>query len=147
MRKYDKLKKQIIMQYDYQKTKEKLENLLAKISELECIFVNIKFPTITPNYEFKYECFTQKKVDKVGNYVERKLDTEAEIDELYDSLTKATQLLSDSERYYFVENMLNGLSEEIISANLNVSRTGFIPIKESCVIKLALALGIAVRKQ
>lgn len=141
-----RLKKQVIMQYDYNKTKKKLENLIAKIAELECVFVNIKFPTITPSYEFRYECFTKKKVDKVGNYVERKLDTEAEIDELYSTLTKATELLTDSERYYFVEGILNGLSEEIIASNLNVSRTGFIPVKESCVIKMALALGLAVRK-
>lgn len=140
------LKKEIISQFDYIKTKKNLENLLTKISMLEFKYINIKFPTITPQYEFRYECFTNKKVDKVGNYVETKLDTEAEVDLLYATLSKATKLLTDSERYYFVENMFNNISEETIASKLNLSRTGFIPIKESCVIKIALSLGIAVKK-
>lgn len=139
-----RLKKEVVMQYDYIKTKKNLEKLISKISVLECKFMNIKFPTITPSYEFKYECFTQKRVDKVGNYIERKLDTEADIDELYQALTEATELLTADERYYFVETFLKDLSEEVVIANLNKSKTGFIPIKESCVIKLGIALGVAI---
>lgn len=42
-------------------------------------------PTITPSYEIKYEMFTNNFIDKVGNYVEKKLDKLKEIDLIYRS--------------------------------------------------------------
>ena len=54
-------------------------------------------------------------------------------------MTKVIQRMSMYERIYYTELLINVKSERYTSDLIGVSRNGLKPIKNSCILKIALA--------
>ena len=130
---------------DYLATKKALDNLMYKYEEYVYKCHEIKPPAITPNYEIKYEMFSNHVVDKLGNYVAKKLDYLQEVDNFYHDLAGALELLCKEELEYFNDNYFLGLSEITICEKLNIGEGSLRRIKESCVLKIAMYFDIDVK--
>lgn len=55
-------------------------------------------------------------------------------------------MMSVQERKYYSLCLINNNSEQIVTDALGISRTGLQPIKQNCILKIALAFHIAVLK-
>ena len=75
------LSKKELLKYDIDYCYKKVEEEVDKFISAQINYPFINTPTITCNYEVRYECFVPKKIDKVGNYVISKITKEEEIPE------------------------------------------------------------------
>ena len=73
------LSKNDLLKYDTEYCYEKVTKEIDRFIKAQLNFPNIKKPTITCNYEVRYECFVPRKVDKVGDYVTKKITQEEQI--------------------------------------------------------------------
>lgn len=136
----------IVEQYDYAKTKLEVDKIMLNFEEDRYKYSELPQPTITPSYEIKYEMFTNNFIDKVGNYVEKKLDKLKEIDLFYQKLSTIINTMTCPERVYFLDSYFRKRAETIICEKLNMSSSSLARIKASCILKIALAFDKAVRK-
>lgn len=131
-----------IKEHSYEKCRLKVEEKVKKYLRATFKFMNLIPPRITVNYEMRYNSFTPNTVDKVGKYVEKKIDAENEAKEIFNTINKVWDRLSYNERVYFTEVLLYKHSENYaIEKMKNASRHLLKQIKESCVIKVAMAFG------
>ena len=127
-----------IKEHSYEKCRLKVEEKVKKYLKATFKFMNLIPPRITVNYN----SFTPNAIDKVGNYVERKVDAEREAREIYSTINQVWDRLSYNERVYFTEVLLYKHSENCaIEKMKDASRHLLKQIKESCVIKVAMAFG------
>lgn len=134
----------IVSLYDYAKTKENIDQKMRNFEIDTYKYSEITPPTITPNYDVKYEQYTVSKIDKVGSYVEKKLDKLQEVNEFYSQLSIILKRLTKEERIYFCDTYFNKKSEAAIREKLYIGSSTLTRIKESCIIKVALFFDKAV---
>ena len=139
------LKISFIELFDFAKTKKNIDSFMDQIEEWKYTFLHLSPPSITQNYEIRYEKFTQNITDKVGKYVQRKVDLEKEVDYYYQLLSQALHRLNLKELDYFNMSYYNRLSDELIADRLNIGETMMAHVKRSCIIKIALGLDKAER--
>ena len=96
------LSKNDLLKYDTEYCYEKVTKEIDRFIKAQLNFPNIKKPTITCNYEVRYECFVPRKVDKVGDYVTKKITQEEQIRELYSEITSSLKFLSKLELRFHV---------------------------------------------
>ena len=134
-----------IKSYSYEKCRTEVEKKIKNYSRAHFKFINLIPPKITVNYEFRYESFTPKKIDKTGNYVADKIDSELEALEIYNALSQAWNRLSYNERVYTTEVLIYKKSENYALDHMKDASRYLLDhyIKKSCVIKLAMAFGVA----
>ena len=132
------LSKNDLLKYDTEYCYEKVTKEIDKFIKAQLNFPNIKKPTITCNYEVRYECFVPRKVDKVGDYVTKKITQEEQIRELYSEITSSLKFLSKLEFKYFLICLYYKESQ---AEFMGATRTSFYQIKDSCVVKMAGAMG------
>ena len=134
-------------QYDldkcYLEVKSKIEEFILD----QFNFPQIPKPQITTSYEIRYEYFVTNATDKVGNYIEKKVDKEREIVKLYQEISRSLTLLSRGEFTYFLECLYFNKKESVVIDKLETTRYYFNPIKYSCIVKLAKAWGVAKLKE
>ena len=118
---------------------------MRNIEEWKYSYINLIPPKITSNYEIRYEKLNFTTTDKVGDFVEKKVDMEIMIDKIYQSLKKILENLNNQELDFFDMFYYNRMSEAIIGERLRVGHTQLLHIKQSCIIKIALGLEKAVR--
>lgn len=135
------LSKEDLLNYDTDHYFDKVTKEINKFIKAQINFPNIKKPTITSNYEVKYECFVPYNNDKVKNYVINKITKEEEIKELYSEITSSLKFLSKLEFKYFLICLYYKNSEAEYIRQTDVTRTHFYQIKSSCIIKMASAMG------
>ncbi len=135
------LSKNDLLKYDTEYCYEKVTKEIDKFIKAQLNFPNIKKPTITCNYEVRYECFVPRKVDKVGDYVTRKITQEEQIRELYSEITSSLKFLSKLEFKYFLICLYYKESQAEFMRQTGATRTSFYQIKDSCVVKMAGAMG------
>ncbi len=143
---YALLDKKFLSQFNLEKTEENVLEIMNKFFKAQYKYTGILPPRMTPNYEIRYECFTSNCTDKLGNYVAKKVDTKQEIINFYNTMAGAISRMNCYERVYYTELLLNGRSERYTAEKIGVSRNGLIPIKNSCIVKIALAFGKEVEK-
>lgn len=139
------LKNSYIELFNFAETKKNIDIFMDQIEEWKYMCINILPPKITQNYDIKYEKFISNVSDKVGNYVQQKLDLEQKVIETYDKLAQILSRLNYSELDYFNMSYYHRLSDEIIANRLNVGESYIAHIKRSCIIKIALGLNKAVK--
>ena len=88
--------------------------------------------------------FTNGIVDKVGNFVAKRLTLLDEVDKLYVSLCEILKKCTKEELVYFNGVYINHLSEDIVCEKLHISTSSLKRIKKSCVIKIAMHFDIDV---
>lgn len=140
------LSKKIIDKYDYGKCKENIQDILRELEEARYKYGNMVFPTITANLEIKFNSNITFG-DKTSKYVETKLDTLDYINDTNNKLSEVVSTFTKEEKQYFIQYLLYKKSEEYICDEIIfISKNSLIPIKESCIIKLALAFDKAILK-
>lgn len=140
------LNSKIINRYNMSATRNNVEDLLGKYVSLQYKYLNITPPRITTNYEIRCESYSPTITDKVSYYVEKKFETEQEVKEFYQEIKIVLDNLTKDERIVLTQNLINMVSESITADFIGISRTGLKPIKQSCILKLALAFNIEVLK-
>lgn len=138
------LDKNIINEYDIELTKNEVIKLINKYQKLKYKYINLPAPKITTNYEIRYECFLPYQKNNSVNIIDLKLDTEIEIKKFYSLILDVINKMNKKERTFFYEKLMNKKSEDYVAELLNISRKGLQPIKNSCIIKFALAFNIEV---
>ena len=90
----------------------------------------------------RYEAFASTTKDTIGNFVGKKVDAEIEALEIYGIINQIWERLSYNERVYFTEVLLYKKSENYAIEHMkDTTRHLFKQIKESCIIKVAMAFG------
>lgn len=134
------LDKQFISKYNLEQTEENVLKIISSYLKAQYKYIDIIPPRMTSNYDVKYESFNKFNIsDKVGNHVEKKVDAELEIEKFYRVMTNVIKRMNTYERIYYTELLINGKSERYTSDLIGVSRNGLKPIKNSCILKIALA--------
>ena len=137
----------IIERYDYEQTKNNLLDLIDYYFVYELEFHYISPPMITPSYEIRYDSNKEFTRDsKVEKYVISKITIEEDIIAFYNDLYTIYKRLNIDELKYFKQCYLKKKPEYIVMYEMNLNRRSFDKIKKSCVIKIALYFGIAIRK-
>ena len=103
----------IVEQYNYAESKKEIDKMMLKFEMARYKYSELPQPTITPNYEVKYEMFTNNITDKVGNYVATKLDKFKEISAFYDKLSNIINTMTYTEKIYFIDSYFRKKSEWI----------------------------------
>ena len=139
------LKNIFLLEFLFEESKKSVDELMRNIEEWKYSYINLIPPKITSNYEIRYEKLNFTPTDKVGDFVEKKVDMEIMIDKIYQSLKKILENLNNQELDFFDMFYYNRMSEAIIGERLRVGHTQLLHIKQSCIIKIALGLEKAVR--
>jgi len=147
-REYFTLTKKIIEQYDMKKTKENVDELLSKYKQCKFDYFASQraLDNITSCYTPKYSQHSISSNDKVGNNVAKKVDSINFITYVDEILQPLLESFNPRERKYYSHCLINETSEQIFVDTLKISRTGLKPIKNNCVLKIALAFKIAIMK-
>ena len=96
------LSMKLVESRNYIETKKNVdEEILYKYEEYKYKCHEILPPKISQNFEVRYESFTVNFSDKVGNYVQKKLDLIQKADEFYNELAMAMKNLNLDEIVYF----------------------------------------------
>ncbi len=135
----------IIKRYDMTTTRENVEFLFEEYQILGYKWKNIKFPSITPSYEIKYSSYVPVKVDPVGRFIELTLDTKAKIEHFNIYFTKVLKTFTKEEMMYYHEKYNKFSSDESIAEKAHRSRNGLIHIRDSMILKVALAFNEEVK--
>lgn len=136
----------IVEQYNYAESKKEIDKMMLKFEKNRYRYSELPQPTITPNYEVKYEMFTNTFTDKVGNYVATKLDKFKDITVFYNKLSNIINSMTYTEKIYFIDSYFRKKSESVICEKLTMSSSSLARVKVSCIIKVALAFDKAVEK-
>lgn len=134
------LDKNFLSKYNLEQTEENVLEIISNYLKAQYKYIDIIPPRMTSNYEVKYESFNKFNAnDTVGKHIEEKIDAEIEIKKFYKVMTNVIQRMNTYERIYYAELLINGKSERYTSDLIGVSRNGLKPIKNSCILKIALA--------
>lgn len=136
---YGLLDKVFISQYDLVQTEKNVVEIMNKFFKAQYKYFGIQPPRMTANYDIFYEMKTCTYTDKVGTVVADKLDSEQDIINFYNIMANAIKRMNTYERVYYTEMLLNRKSERYTADMIGVSRNGMIPIKNSCILKIAMA--------
>ena len=137
----------VIEKYDYDKSKNKLYELIDNYFIYELEFHYISPPKITPSYEIRYDSNKDfSRSSKTETYVINKITQEEFLKSFYDDLYIIYQKLTLDELKYFRNHFLKRKSEYVIMNQMNLNRRGYDKIKRSCVIKMTIFFKIAVAK-
>lgn len=139
---YALLDKKFLSNFDLEKTEENVIQIMNDFFKAQYQFMRISPPRMTANYEVRFESLSSVNfLDSLGKYVETKLDSEQEIIKFYNIMTDTITRMNIDEKVYYTEYLLNGKSERFTAEKIGVSRKGMTPIKNSCIVKIALAFG------
>lgn len=139
------LAKEYMEIFDYIKSKDNVDALMEDIEKWKYEYINLVPPKITSTYEIRYEKLNFTPTDKVGDYVEKKIDMEIKIDRIYQKLKLILQNLNFEELEFFDMHYYNKMSDNLVNDKLNVSHARIELIKRSCILKVALGFERAVR--
>lgn len=147
-REYFTLTKKIIEQYDMRKTKANVDELLGKYKQCKFDYFASQraLDNVTSCYTPKYSQHCICSNDKVGNNVAKKVDSINFIEYVDEILQPLLDSFDPKERKYYSYCLINESSEQILADALNISRTGLKPIRDNCLLKIALAFKIAILK-
>lgn len=139
---YALLDKRFLSNFDLEKTEENVIEIMNDFFKAQYQFMRISPPRMTSNYEVRFESLSSINfADCVGKYVETMLDSEQDIIKFYNIMANTITRMNIDEKVYYTEYLLNRKSEHYTAEKIGVSRKGMIPIKNSCIVKIALAFG------
>ena len=115
--------------------------------DLEVIFNKFKDSKYLIHYQHDYNLKsnpfevnrnTNRINDKVGNYIEKKLDLSIWSKDLYNILINLSEELTIKETIYLTSTFFDNKTEEEIEELMDISRKMLYKIKKSCLVKLRL---------
>jgi len=138
---------QRIKRYNYKETKLNVDDYMEDFSELFFRFINITPKSLSSRLKEAVVDFTRSNTSYIEQYVEKKDEAERRYLEKLDSILNTLDNLSYQEQVYFKGIYFHDLSEAALRDKLNVSRNGLDHIKQSAIIKFALAFNLAEEKE
>lgn len=132
------LSNEVIILYNYAETKKNVDLFMKKLERDSYKYYELTPPKMTPNYEIVYNSNHNINHDKVGKYVEEKLDKLKELNEKYTLLSEVMKRFTKEEKIYFIGSYFNKQSEVVICEKLNMCSSSLKRIKKSSIIKVAL---------
>lgn len=78
--------------------------------------------------------------DKVGNYVEKKIDLNIWSKDLYNILIHLSEKLTFQETMNLIATFFEDITEDDVCEKLDVCRKSLYKIKKSCLVKIKLEL-------
>ena len=132
------LSNDVVILYNYAETKKNVDEFMKKLERDSYKYHEIIPPKMTPNYEIVYNSSTRTHTDKVGKYVEEKLDKLDELNEKYTLLANVMKRFTKEEKIYFIGSYFNKYSEVILCEKLNIGNSSLKRNKKSSIIKVAL---------
>ncbi len=146
---YYSMSKNMIEKYNFTKTKENVEQLISeyKTAKFQFLLADDSLKKISSMcYEPKYNQHTNDCKDKIGDNIAKRVDSKNIIEYFDYVFNSLFVMMSEQEKKYYSFCLINNNSEQTVSDFLGISRTGLIPIKQNCIIKIALAFHIEVLK-
>lgn len=147
------MRKETINEYDLVVCKERIQELLIEYIRIKYAYSNIRcqgkefYDSSTgANYEYRPEMATIKYSDRVGSKVCFKIDNEREVNQMEYDISQLYNRFTETEKDYFDIVLLSNRPEKIVEDKYGLSRTGFFPIKNSCILKTALYFEIAKKR-
>lgn len=132
------LSNEVIILYNYAETKKNVDEFMKKLERDSYKYYELTPPKMTPNYDIIYTSISNVKTDKVGKYVEQKIDKLNELNEKYKLLSEVMKRFTKEEKIYFIGSYFNKFPEVILCEKLHMGNSSLKRIKKSSIIKVAL---------
>lgn len=136
----------IIEKYDYELTRK-------NVTKVVDTYIEAKYKMLLPLKEMQTSKMNDNPLinsinysDRVGDNVEFKCDSEIEARKLEDDLNYVYERMTTQEKLYWNIIIMKHKPLSVAEEVLGLSKTGLKPIRESCIIKAGMLLGIAVLK-
>jgi len=140
------LRTSVIEKYDCELTK-------IFIKKIVTAYVEAKYNMLLPLKDVKSSNPSNALVgdkinyaDRIGDSVEFKCDNEIEAKRLEADLNYVYENMTVEEKLYWNIVIMKEKSSSVVEEALGLSKIGIKPIKDSCIIKVGMLLGIAVFK-
>ena len=132
--------------FDYVKTRKNVEDYLKDLNIIKYKYRNVLPPSLALNlFDIKVQSFGNTK-SQIEAYIEKK----DEYERLYkDKLDEINQLVDDMtlyEKRFFIDHFIHDVKMDDFEKQFRCGKKLVTHIKQSSVIKFALALDIAVYK-
>lgn len=141
------LSKEDIEPYDVEST---FVNVLSKLKELRIArnkYLNGYHARLTATYEPRLEMFNKGKIsDPTGKEVEYNFDSELEYNRFNIQLNNLYNIMSKEENAYINDCLICGRSETSVRDKFSLSKSTFMIIKESAIVRFGIVFNIIVMK-
>lgn len=132
--------------FDYVKTRERVEEYIGDLNMIKYKYRNVLPPSLALNlFDIKVQSSGLTK-SQIETYVEKKDEYEREYSKKLDEINDIIENFSFYEKRFFKDHFLNGVKLHYFEKEFCCGERMVEHIKESSVIKFALALDIAVYK-
>lgn len=140
------LSNEVIMKYDFVKTKMKVDSFIQEFEEDYYRYVNLLPPSISSHLsEIKVQT-SRFRTSEIEMYTIKHEELEETFRNNLEIIMKVTDSLSFEEQRYFKGRYFLGNSENVLFEELRCGETHFKHIKKSSILKFALALNLEVPK-
>ncbi len=133
---------EFIKKYNYDLTKINVKIFFNNFRELYLKYIYITPKEYSSRLKEVIIDYTKTNTSYIEQYLEEKDKAKIEYLKKLDLITKILDNLSFNEQTYMKDTFINNLNETIIREKLNVSRNGLNHIKQSAIIKFALAANL-----
>jgi len=131
----------LIRMYNYPLMSKEVRKMFSTLNLMKMKYGNISLPTITADYEIKYNCFIRSNGSKVEDYVVKKLTKQENLEEYISYIVSSVQQLNQEEKIVFLEYYANDNVDDNIGLKIGCCRDMVIKIRKSAVIKFLTAMG------
>ena len=138
------LTKQELMEYNFDETFLNVQDKLRDLKKARNRFINGYHVRVTSSYQPRLEAYTHHVSDNVSADVEYRLDSEKEYNEFNYQLNRLYETMSKPEIAFINDCLLCNRSEASVRDKFGISRDGFVIIKQSSVVRFAIAFNIVV---
>lgn len=140
------LDNKLIDKYDYKATKRNVDEFMLNFEENYFKYVNILPPSITSHLSEVKVDSTFSPISNIEKFIEKKEASEEKLLADLQTIFKIVDNFDPQEQYYFKGTYINGLKENLIGEETQLSKKGIEHVKKSSIIKFALAIKKAVLK-
>lgn len=140
------LDKVIWDKYDMKQTKTNVVKIIQNYKELKSKFMHLAVLHELGITAHNIDSIHSKtnSINSFTNKIDTKLDIEKELDIESAIFDKLNSSFTEYEKIYYDYCLQNNKSEEQLRNNIGISKLGLLPIKNSCILKIALAFDKAV---
>lgn len=135
------LSEQTVSYYYYTDLKKDIANILKKFKDSKYIISLSDDFTLKSNVN-NFEIARSRSIhnDKVGNFIEKKIDLNIWSKDIYNILIYLSEQLTFQETMYLIATFFEDKTEEEVSEKLDICRKSLYKIKKSCLVKIKLEL-------
>ena len=133
------LSEKTIKYYYYTDLKKELVNIFKRFKDSKYIISfadDFSLKSNASSYEISGN--TNSINDKVGNYVENKIDLSIWSKDFYNILIHLSKELTFQETMYLIATFFEDMTEDDVCEKLDVCRKSLYKIKKSCLVKIKL---------